>query len=173
MANLSLQNISKQYDYKPILSDVSLSVQEGERMAIVGKNGAGKSTLLKILSGEVEADEGSRIFQGNLEIKHLIQKPVFQEGQSVKEVILHSLEELHAELQKYPSEDIYVIGGETIYRQLLDECDVAHITKIDYAYDADAYFPNLDQMPEWEITAAGEEQSYFDTTYRFIKYTRK
>ena len=41
MANLSLQNISKQYDYKPILSDVSLSVQEGERMAIVGKNGAG------------------------------------------------------------------------------------------------------------------------------------
>ena len=94
MANLSLQNISKQYDYKPILSDVSLSVQEGERMAIVGKNGAGKSTLLKILSGEVEADEGSRILQGNLEIKHLIQKPVFQEGQSVKEVILHSLEEL-------------------------------------------------------------------------------
>ncbi|EES90214.1 ribosomal protection-like ABC-F family protein [Helicobacter canadensis] len=94
MANLSLQNISKQYDYKPILSDISLSVQEGERMAIVGKNGAGKSTLLKILSGEVEADEGNRILQGNLEIKHLIQKPVFQEGQSVKEVILHSLEEL-------------------------------------------------------------------------------
>ena len=56
-------------------------------------------------------------------------------------IVLHSLEELHAELQKYPSEDIYVIGGETIYRQLLDECDVAHITKIDYAYDADAYFP--------------------------------
>lgn len=53
------------------------------------------------------------------------------------------MDELHEELKKYDSEDIYVIGGETIYRQLLDECDVAHITKIDYAYDADAYFPNL------------------------------
>ena len=85
-------------------------------------------------------------------------------------IVLHSLEELHAELQKYPSEDIYVIGGETIYRQLLDECDVAHITKIDYAYDADAYFPNLDERPEWKITADSEEQTYFD--YYFYKYER-
>ncbi len=87
-------------------------------------------------------------------------------------IVLHSLEELHAELQKYPSEDIYVIGGETIYRQLLDECDVAHITKIDYAYDADAYFPNLDERPEWKITADSEEQTYFDLEYYFYKYER-
>lgn len=87
-------------------------------------------------------------------------------------IVLHSLEELHAELQKYPSEDIYVIGGETIYRQLLDECDVAHITKIDYAYDADAYFPNLDEKPEWKITADSEEQTYFDLEYYFYKYER-
>ena len=87
-------------------------------------------------------------------------------------IVLHSLEELHAELQKYPSEYIYVIGGETIYRQLLDECDVAHITKIDYAYDADAYFPNLDERPEWKITADSEEQTYFDLEYYFYKYER-
>ena len=43
-----------------------------------------------------------------------------------------------------------MIGGETIYKQLLDDCDVAHITKIDYAFEADAYFPNLDEMPEWK-----------------------
>ena len=87
-------------------------------------------------------------------------------------IVLHSLEELHAELQKYPSEDIYVIGGETIYRQLIDECDVAHITKIDYAYDADAYFPNLDERPEWTITADSEEQTDFDLEYYFYKYER-
>ena len=45
-------------------------------------------------------------------------------------IIVHSMEELREELKKYPSEDIYVIGGETIYKQLLDDCDVAHITKI-------------------------------------------
>ena len=94
MSNISLQNISKQYNYKAILNEISLSVQEGQRVASIGKNGAGKSTLLKILSGELEPDEGSRILQGNLEIKHLIQKPHFKEGQSVKEVILESLEEI-------------------------------------------------------------------------------
>ena len=87
-------------------------------------------------------------------------------------IVLHSLEELREELKKYPSEDIYVIGGETIYRQLLDDCDVAHITKIECAYDADAYFPNLDEMPEWQITADSEEQTYFDLEYFFYKYER-
>ena len=87
-------------------------------------------------------------------------------------VVLHSLEELREELKKYPSEDIYIIGGETIYRQLLDECDVAHITKIEFAYEADAYFPNLDELPEWKITADSEEQTYFDLEYYFYKYER-
>ena len=69
-------------------------------------------------------------------------------------VIVHDMEELHEELKKYPSEDIYVIGGESIYKQLLDECDVAHITKIDFAYEADAWFPNLDEKEAWVVTAA-------------------
>ena len=87
-------------------------------------------------------------------------------------IVLHSLEELREELKKYPSEDIYVIGGETIYRQLLDDCDVAHITKVEFAYDADAYFPNLDELPEWKITADSEEQTYFDLEYFFYKYEK-
>ena len=64
-------------------------------------------------------------------------------------IVVYSLEELLKELKKYPSEDIYVIGGESIYRQLVDYCDVAHITKIDYAYNADSWFPNLDEKEEW------------------------
>lgn len=91
----------------------------------------------------------------------------------VKDVIVvHSLEELHQELEKYDSKDIFVIGGEKIYEQLLDECDVAHITKINYAYDADAYFPNLDERKEWKITADSEEQTYFDLEFYFYKYER-
>lgn len=87
-------------------------------------------------------------------------------------VLVHSMEELWEELKKYPSEDIYVIGGESIYRQLVDACDVAHITKVDYEYEADAYFPNLDEKPEWVVTADSEEQTYFDLEYYFIKYER-
>ena len=88
-------------------------------------------------------------------------------------IVVHSIEELLEELKKYPSEDVYIIGGESIYKQMIDYCDVAHITKIDYSYDADAYFPNLDEMPEWSITADSEEQTYFDIEYTFLKYEKK
>ena len=86
--------------------------------------------------------------------------------------VVHSIEELLEELKNYPSEDVYIIGGESIYRQMLPYCDTAHITKIDYAYEADAYFPNLDQDPEWEVTADSDEQTYFDLTYAFVRYER-
>jgi dihydrofolate reductase len=87
-------------------------------------------------------------------------------------IVVHSMDELHRELEKYDSDDIYVIGGEKIYEQLLDECDVAHITRINYAYDADAYFPNLDEKAEWEITGDSEEQTYFDLEFFFYRYER-
>ena len=85
---------------------------------------------------------------------------------------LHSLAELQEELKQYRSEDVYVIGGEQIYRQMLPYCDTAHMTKIDHAYEADAYFPNLDEKEEWKITATSDEQTYFDLEYYFYKYER-
>lgn len=92
----------------------------------------------------------------------------------VKDAILvHSKTELEEELKKYKSEDIYVIGGGSVYRMLLKECDTAHVTKINYAYEADTYFPNLDKDPDWEIVADSEEQTYFDLEYYFLKYKRK
>lgn len=87
-------------------------------------------------------------------------------------IIVHSLEQLLEELKKYDSQDIYIIGGESIYRQMLEYCDVAHVTKIHYVYHADTFFPNLDEMKEWEITADSEEQTYFDLEYEFLKYER-
>lgn len=88
-------------------------------------------------------------------------------------VVVHSKEELDTELKKYPTEDVYIIGGESVYRMMLPACDVVHVTKIDHDYEADAYFPNLDKDDEWEITAESEEQTYFDLPYYFVKYERK
>lgn len=87
-------------------------------------------------------------------------------------VVVHSIEELLEELKQYNSEDVFIIGGESIYRQMLPYCDTAHITKIDHAYDADSYFPNLDEDAEWKVTADSEEQTYFDIAYSFVKYER-
>jgi len=83
-------------------------------------------------------------------------------------VIVHSMEQLLEELKQYNSEDIYIIGGESIYRQMVDMCDIAHITKIDFEYMADSWFPNLDEKDEWEITADSEEQTYFDIGIAYI-----
>ncbi len=88
-------------------------------------------------------------------------------------VVVHSKEELDTELKKYPTEDVYIIGGESVYRMMLPACDVVHVTKIDHDYEADAYFPNLDKDDEWEITAESEEQTYFDLPYYFVKYERR
>ena len=88
-------------------------------------------------------------------------------------VIVHSVEEALAEAGKYPPENVYCIGGESIYRQMLPYCTEALVTKIDFAYEADSYFLNLDEMPEWHLEEESEEQTYFDLEYRFLKYTRK
>lgn len=84
-----------------------------------------------------------------------------------------SIEMLLEKLKAYPTEDIYIIGGASIYRQLLPCCDTAHITKIDHIYEADTYFPNLDEDEEWELTADSEEQTYFDIAYTFLRYERR
>ncbi len=86
---------------------------------------------------------------------------------------MHSMEELLEELGQYRSEDIYIIGGESVYRELLGLCDVAHITKLEYEYEADAWFPNLEKEKDWELTGSSEEQTYFDLEYYFLKYERK
>lgn len=87
-------------------------------------------------------------------------------------VVCHSVEEALEELKKYNTEDIYIIGGDAIYREFLPYCDTAHITKIDYKYEADTYFPNLDADSEWHITATSDEHTYFDICYEFVKYER-
>ncbi len=85
----------------------------------------------------------------------------------------HSVEELLELLKAYPQDQIYIIGGDSVYRQMLPYCDTVHVTKVDYAYEADAYFPNLDEDPDWEVTAESDEQTYFDIPYTFMKYERR
>ena len=88
-------------------------------------------------------------------------------------MIVHDIPELLEELKKYPPDAVYVVGGGTVYEELLPYCDEAYVTKIDFAYEADTYFPNLDQMPEWEMVEESEEQTYFDLEFTFTRYERK
>ena len=87
-------------------------------------------------------------------------------------VLVYGIEELLEKLKQYNTEDVYVIGGESVYEELLPYCDTAYITKIDYTYQADRYFPNLDNDADWHIESESEEQTYFDLEYYFVKYVR-
>ena len=87
--------------------------------------------------------------------------------------VFGNMDELLKELKAYRSEDIFIIGGQTIYEQFLPLCDTAQVTFIDYAYQADTHFPNLDADGAWTLAQCSEEQTYFDICYEFRKYVRK
>ncbi len=87
--------------------------------------------------------------------------------------VAHSKEELFEILRTYKDREIFVIGGGQIYEMLLPYCRYAHVTKIDYDYAADTYFPNLDELDNWELIADSEEHTYFDLEFYFHKYENK
>lgn len=88
-------------------------------------------------------------------------------------VIVHDVDEALAELKNYPDDSIYIVGGGKVYEQFLPYCDKAYVTKVDYRYEADTFFPNLDKSDEWVMTHDSEEQTYYNLEYYFTIYQRK
>lgn len=87
-------------------------------------------------------------------------------------LIVHSVEEALQELSRYRTQDIYIIGGGDVYRAFLPHCDTAYVTRVDYVYQADTFFPNLDEDDGWVMTHDSEEQTYYDLEYYFTIYQR-
>ena len=86
--------------------------------------------------------------------------------------VCHSLEEAMEWLQAFDTNDIYIIGGQSIYEQFLPYADTVHVTRSDYTYDADTFFKNLENDGDWRMTDEGDEQTYFDLCYTFQKFQR-
>jgi len=101
MALIDLFDIKKQYDIKLLLDGVDFHLNEGERVAIVGKNGCGKSTLMKIALGEEEPTEGKRVIDRSIQIEILSQQPHFDASLNVREAIENELTELKEAKEKY------------------------------------------------------------------------
>lgn len=87
-------------------------------------------------------------------------------------IVCHSIDELLAQLERYDTNTVYVIGGSSVYEQLLDACDTVYVTKVDTAKPADKFFPNLDEKGEWKLTFEGEEQEQKGAKFRFTTYKR-
>ena len=93
----------------------------------------------------------------------------------VDAMVAHNFDELRRIIHDYPTEQVYVIGGASVYRQLLSYCDTAYVTKIDAGIEgADAFFPNLDIDPNWQMAEEGENRQSGDgVRFRFVKYRNK
>ena len=84
-------------------------------------------------------------------------------------IICRSMTELFLELEKYPA-DIFVIGGESVYMQLLPYCSEVYITKFNKAHEADRHFSNLDLDEDWTPEVIDESLSFNDLEYSRVKY---
>ncbi len=101
MALIDLLDISKKFEAQTILCNVEFHLDEGERVALIGKNGSGKSTLMKIIDKTLEPDSGKIITKNNIKIRRLLQNPKFQNNITVREAIENELVEFKEAYQAY------------------------------------------------------------------------
>lgn len=85
-------------------------------------------------------------------------------------IICRSLKKLFHQIEKYNTEDVFIIGGESIYTQFLPYCEEAYVTSIQNAYSADKHFINLDKEKAWERVSVSDSKEYNDIQYNFVKY---
>lgn len=85
--------------------------------------------------------------------------------------VVHSVAELLQSLA--PDEEVWVIGGESVYRQLLPYCRRAIVTKTFVTRPADRFFPNLDELPEWHLARQEPLQNYEGIAFQFLTYQNR
>lgn len=120
MALIDLIDVSKKFGANEILNNVSLSVNENEKIAIIGKNGSGKSTLMKIISGEVAADSGRRIVQSLISVEMLAQNPNFNATFSVRDALNNELKEIFDAISEYEKSGV-LLANEPENKEILKE----------------------------------------------------
>lgn len=88
-------------------------------------------------------------------------------------IVCHSIDELFVQLERYDTNTVYVIGGASVYEQLLPYCDTAYVTKVNTSKPADKYFPNLDEKEEWELVEDGEIMEQNGIEFKFTTYKKQ
>src|ERR1017187_9445071 len=88
MHYVNVENLTKSFVEKPLFTNISFNIEQGDKIALVAKNGAGKTTLLNVLAGRDFADEGKIWINKDVNVSFLDQDPQFEENKSVIENIL-------------------------------------------------------------------------------------
>lgn len=86
--------------------------------------------------------------------------------------VFHSVEEALDYLKNTSTENVYIIGGGTVYEAFLPYCEYAYVTKVDCECEADTFFPNLDERTDWRVVQQSEKKEYNNFIYQFLIYQR-
>ncbi|MDQ2088095.1 dihydrofolate reductase [Herbivorax sp. ANBcel31] len=89
-----------------------------------------------------------------------------------KVIVCRSLNQLFNELLKYNTDNVFLMGGESVYELLLPYCTEAYVTKIKNTYTADKYFVNLDENDSWKLIDKSDLQIYDDVEFYYTKYAK-
>ncbi len=92
---LNAQSVTKQFGATPLFREISLTVEDGDRIGLIGPNGAGKSTLLAILAGQVEPDAGELAVRKRARASYVPQDSRFAAGRNIRQVLEHALAVAH------------------------------------------------------------------------------
>ena len=135
---IQLNNVTKNFVVNEVFSNVKMEINDKDRIAIVGRNGAGKSTLLKIISGEIDFDNGERTVSKDTTIGYLSQEFIVREDLSIYEEMITCFNEI-IELEKELEKISYELTSENIESNpgLLDKYDRLQnqvLTHKDYHY---------------------------------------
>ncbi|WP_462109826.1 ribosomal protection-like ABC-F family protein [Campylobacter concisus] len=120
MALIDLIDVSKKFGANEILNAVNFSVNENEKIAIIGKNGSGKSTLMKIISGEVAVDSGRRIVQNSISVEMLAQTPNFNATFTVRQALNNELKEIFDAISEYEKSGV-LLANDPENKEILKE----------------------------------------------------
>ncbi|OJJ29114.1 ribosomal protection-like ABC-F family protein [Campylobacter concisus] len=120
MALIDLIDVSKKFGANEILNAVNFSVNENEKIAIIGKNGSGKSTLMKIISGEVAVDSGRRIVQSLISVEMLAQTPNFNATFTVRQALNNELKEIFDAISEYEKSGV-LLANDPENKEILKE----------------------------------------------------
>lgn len=88
-------------------------------------------------------------------------------------VVCHAISEVGEALELFPAEEVYVIGGQSIYEQFLPYCDIAYVTYMKNGFCPDTYFPDLDRLENWSVAAVSEDKEYEGLHFEFRTYCNR
>ena len=77
------------------------------------------------------------------------------------------------EMNKYVPQDVFIIGGASVYNELMESCDTLYVTKVYHTFDSDVRIKNMDEMDKFKITWKSDIQEENGYSYQFFEYKRK